>query len=387
MPVKSFSFEDRVESWTLRRCQFQAFNLLVGLSGVGKSRVLRALTRARGAGLAEKGTPNGCAWELEIEAEGQVFRWKAETSTVSPFATTDGTAGGDRRESDDRPEFELESVSVGDRAIVERVGSDLRFEGTRLPKLKRTESAVALLHDNPSLAPLHRALQRFQISSADDFQRVSLSSRTERDARRFTSLQALRDEVDMSIVDKLDSLQSGFPGEFAEFVARYRAVFPTVEDLCIGDLTALDPRFGVHVVGDRSLRTVAIRERDVAQWVVAPQLSSGMWRTCVHLAEVMLAPTGAVIVVDDYENSLGVNCLPAVTEEFVARKAEIQFILTSHHPFVINAVPRSEWQLVSRRGSTVSVVPAGQIPALQTRSAQDPFTLLTNATAYVEAIA
>ncbi len=60
----------------------------------------------------------------------------------------------------------------------------------------------------------------------------------------------------------------------------------------------------------------------------------------------------------------GVNCMPDVVR-FLNTRPDLQFILTSHHPYVINNLPIATWKLVRRRGSIVSVTPAHDIPALQ----------------------
>ena len=49
----------------------------------------------------------------------------------------------------------------------------------------------------------------------------------------------------------------------------------------------------------------------------------------------MLWPDGSVILIDEFENSLGVNCLDEITEDVVKESRRLQFILTSHHPYII----------------------------------------------------
>ena len=107
-----------------------------------------------------------------------------------------------------------------------------------------------------------------------------------------------------------------------------------------------------------------------------------MRRTLVHLLELALSPPGTVLLIDEYENSMGVNCLPAVTEQILERAGDLQFIITSHHPYVINNVDKKHWMVVRRRGSVVEVVPASAIPSLDTRSSQDAFIQLMNAEEY-----
>ncbi len=43
MKIKSFRFDDHKENWHLKETFFDDFNLLVGVSGVGKTKILQAL--------------------------------------------------------------------------------------------------------------------------------------------------------------------------------------------------------------------------------------------------------------------------------------------------------------------------------------------------------
>ena len=45
MKITSFSFTDLKTSWTLEETSFDAFNLLVGVSGAGKTKIVEALKR------------------------------------------------------------------------------------------------------------------------------------------------------------------------------------------------------------------------------------------------------------------------------------------------------------------------------------------------------
>ncbi len=56
----------------------------------------------------------------------------------------------------------------------------------------------------------------------------------------------------------------------------------------------------------------------------------------------------------------------------------LQFILTSHHPYVINKIPIETWKIVQRAGSTVTLRSARDIPALMGRSRHDAFIRLIN---------
>nr|WP_293102352.1 hypothetical protein [Okeania sp. SIO2F4] len=49
-------------------------------------------------------------------------------------------------------------------------------------------------------------------------------------------------------------------------------------------------------------------------WILSPHISSGMLKTLMYISELYLSPEGSVILIDEFENSLGVNCLDSVTD-------------------------------------------------------------------------
>ena len=80
-----------------------------------------------------------------------------------------------------------------------------------------------------------------------------------------------------------------------------------------------------------------------------------MFRTLMHIAELYLLPDHSVVLIDEFENSLGVNCLSQVTESILNQGENQQFIITSHHPYVINNIDFEYWKIVTRKGNIVKI--------------------------------
>ncbi|HET6386857.1 MAG TPA: AAA family ATPase, partial [Armatimonadota bacterium] len=240
------------------------------------------------------------------------------------------------------------------------------------------------------IGPLHRALHRFIFSEASESHIYSVidPATVKRQAQRCETLQALREANHMPVVVKAFILQQRFPEEFQRIRDEYCDIFPAVKDVKVASLNDLDP---AATTGDepgffRERLAVGVRERGVDEWITGSRLSTGMFRVLVHLWELALAPPGTVIVIDEFENSLGVNCLPALTDRLQQRSRDLQFIITSHHPYIINNIPSSFWRIVTRRGSKVTVLGADAIPGLKDVSAQDKFIRLLNVPEYEDGI-
>lgn len=116
-----------------------------------------------------------------------------------------------------------------------------------------------------------------------------------------------------------------------------------------------------------------IKEEGLDNWISQWQISSGMYRTLTYLIEILSAPEESVIVIDEFENSLGINCMPELTDFILDKSPQLQFILTSHHPYIINNIHWKNWQLGSRFNNKIRVIKAVSL---------DKFTQLVNLLEY-----
>ena len=393
MAITKLQFHDQFRGWKLNEVSFSSFNLLVGMSGVGKTRILEALKSVRSAATRGVRRANGCIWQLEIEAEGEKYIWSAETSLVTKVPLFEVSGDSKQDEDANSPVFLTERITRGTQEVlVDRTRDSFIFNGSRLPKLKNSESAISLLRDEESIAPLNKAIRRVIFSKAPDVSQASISFVPYDDTvyqsirQRYQTLEALREASDVHIFMKGYILQQDYPQEFARIKNDYQEIFPSVCDVKLDKLTELDPSFSDEGVFSFSLLSVAIKEAGIKNWITSPRLSSGMLRTLIHLFELAMAPMGTVIVIDEFENSLGVNCLQPLTDRLMERSRDLQFILTSHHPYIISNIPSKHWRIVTRKGSVITVLNEGQVPALRTNSAQDKFIQLLNSAEYEEGI-
>ena len=79
-----------------------------------------------------------------------------------------------------------------------------------------------------------------------------------------------------------------------------------------------------------------IKEIGVPEWIGPECISSGMFKSLVHISELYLSTDGTLFLIDEFENSLGINCIDELTTDILQSGRKLQFILTSHHPYIIN---------------------------------------------------
>jgi AAA15 family ATPase/GTPase len=259
--------------------------------------------------------------------------------------------------------------------ILFRNDSDSKFNNEKLPKLKRTESAINLLSEEDLIIPVRKAFERL-IFNFETRQQSMIGLHF--DPSEIT-IHIEDDEVqnykeffaDFPPVLKAFYLQKVFTDVFNEIKERYIDVFPEVKDVRVSSEINSDGDFMPFLFFE-------IQENGLEDWIPQERISSGMFRTLIFLVEVTAAPEESVILIDEFENSLGINCMAELTDFILDKSPDVQFILTSHHPYIINNIPWKTWQIVSKSGNKVRVRKAPDIPELNTASSLDKFTQLIN---------
>lgn len=310
MKIKSLQFVNHQEKWQIEKISFDQLNLLVGASGVGKTRILRTLDLICDVAQGRKRQLDNVEWRIEFSHLSQEYRW--EIKTASSMEESFSTEIGQTEIIDERL-IKVEEHQEID--IIYRSVSDSKLNNQKLPKLKRTESAINLLSEEDLVNPVWQGFKQFI---------------------------------------------------FNEIKETYIQIFPIVQDI----------RVSINLQNYRLL--LEIQEQGSEDWIPQQQISSGMFRILIFLVDILSVPGESIIVIDEFENSLGINCMPEITDFIQEKSPNIQFILTSHHPYIINNMPWNTWQIVTRCGHQVTVRKATDIPGLKTASSLDKFTQLVN---------
>jgi ABC-type iron transport system FetAB ATPase subunit len=161
MRIQELQFHDKYSDWKLAPTEFFSdLTLLVGISGVGKTRILRAVSALRDI----------------TEGDDDEFFWGVDWQTT--FTTDDGSeycwrgAFEERESSADRNEFEddlpfvwpfekkarprpkilEEFLSRDGNPIVERDNGVIRLREKQTPKLSPYESAVKILSEEDDVS-------------------------------------------------------------------------------------------------------------------------------------------------------------------------------------------------------------------------------------------
>ncbi|CAD0233234.1 AAA family ATPase [Planktothrix agardhii] len=346
MQIKKLEYYDDEYKWKLEEVNFLPnLNLLVGVSGVGKTRILRAIYNLKS--IANGASLNGVKWNVCFIANNNLeYTWSGE------FETRENTISINETSEDDEQVklINEQLVCNNETVLIERIDSEIIFNGSKTPKLSPFESVVELLKQEDQIAPVKESLDKIVLADSESVDRawrlpVSIFKKFEK-----ASLSALQ-ESGLPVPIKLSILYRTLPDEFNKIKEAFISVFPNVSDIKVETIKDDDIPIALSKLL-KEATTVSIKEKGIEDWI--ENISSGMLKTLMYISELYLAPENCIILIDEFENSLGVNCLDSVTELVLDNK-KLQFIITSHHPYIINNVSPAYWKIVTRKAGLVTV--------------------------------
>lgn len=243
-----------------------------------------------------------------------------------------------------------------------------------MPKLSPVESLIKIFESEDLIAPIVNAFEFIFDSQTQHVEKWVFGSSLDR--INDLSLSEIR-SIHCTLVDRLGLLSVNEREIFDRIKANFIEVFPQVENLTIIEQTSFGDKVS-HVFW------IELKEVGVDRLITQSNLSTGMLKTLAHITEIYLLAKDSILLIDEFENSLGVNCIDIVSELLNDRK-DIQFIITSHHPYIINKIPMQYWKIITRKGSVVTATDATDYEELS-GSRHKVFTQLINLPDYTEGI-
>ena len=365
MKIKKLEYYDEEYQWKLEAVEFsQNLNLLVGVSGAGKTQILNAIRRLKK--ISNGKSLNGVQWNIEFSTNGKLeYHWqgKFETRKINQLILDELDDEKDSDFESEKSKILYEHLSCNGKIIIDRNEDQIKFKGNLTPKLSPFKSAIDILSPEEDIIPVKeefskitfidyenigRKLWRLPISTIKKYENCSLKRLQE---------SGLPTQIKLSILYKY------LPEEFIKIKNIFANIFAKVVDVKIEGLDKNKlpiPLLDIF----RDATTISIKEKEVDNWI--EDISSGMFKTLMYIGELHLSPEGSVILIDEFENSLGVNCIDSVTELILERQ-DLQFMITSHHPYIINNISPKYWKIVTRQGSLVTVKEAKEFHISESR--------------------
>ena len=147
MKITRFKFDDHGADWHLEETAFDQLNLLVGVSGVGKTKILEALRRVCRMAIGNRTSPGQIEWQLGFEHEGRSYQWDGLTGAKPSASLLEDV----RSEEDDVIVLRERLVPAGEAPLIERDQQGIRFREQTMPPLAELGSALHILQAEEEL--------------------------------------------------------------------------------------------------------------------------------------------------------------------------------------------------------------------------------------------
>jgi len=336
MKINTFEFNDKSRQWRLSETSFEKLTLLVGASGVGKTEMLRAIHVLKE--ISKGASINGVIWKVDfdtINGDNYIWEGKFEEKEIPVFEIEEDES------VEKTPKIVFEKIFKNNELLVDRQIDKIVFKGEE--KDMKEEIGKIQLSD-------HLGSQE-KIFKINFFYASNL-------LKKYNTLKKIR-QSDLDIRVKIFLAYKVEKKTFSRIKDRFIDIFPQVEDMKIAPIEFEDDDdVPVYM---KEYPFIQIKEIGVPNWVRQNRISSGMFRSLIHISELYLSSEGTLFLIDEFENSLGINCIDELTADILQSRRELQFILTSHHPYIINSISFKNWKLVTRTKGVVKTRDASEL--------------------------
>ena len=166
---------------------------------------------------------------------------------------------------------------------------------------------------------------------------LETAGRVKQYSRGEERLEGERDSLD----DFFDALEPCFP-----LSSEIRRCILSEEDIA-------DDARDIDVVEDEDREMYLVAIQVYGKKLLRYDISNGMLKTIYYIVELFTMSDNSLVLIDEFENGLGVNCIDLLSEILLSERKDLQFIITSHHPKIINGIEQNRWKIIDRDGSIV----------------------------------
>lgn len=362
------------DSWDFTEVEFGKINLLVGDTATGKTRLLNTIFNI-GSFVASDQFKSGY-WDISFMLFDTQYRWVIKSGKRE--------ANGDQRILEER----LIRYNEGSEdEIIIRSPTQFIYNGQSLPKLSPNTTSFSLLKEEEGISQIYKGFTNIRRRRFFDdvLQNIStilpippniLQGFEQNKSLDYLYKSKLHLNANLYVISKI------FPELFDSLRNQLKIAFPFIAKAAVRELSQVSPNLQLGA----EVPVFCIRERRSERWIPLHELSSGMQKVILILSDVLTLPDGSIYIIDEYENSLGISAIDFFPEFVLDLEKEIQFFVTSHHPYIINAIPPSNWYVFHRKGTQVSIQHGDELTEKFGKSRQKAFIQLLNDPFYTKGV-
>lgn len=345
MKLNWIEFENLDTNLKCNRVEFDNnITLLVGLSGVGKTLILDAIKKdfitltgnyddiTRAFMYSYKSTINFSVGNNNYEWS-YILRNKKDINALA--------------KKEPAFEFEFESLKNNNEELIYRNGTEIRlFNHSDFPSPKKNESLLYQYSEDNDFSAIIHEIQKIYPFDMDINIRGTLDKKAFEIFKQ--ELKKLTPKTDFNLDDishlptivKLHIIKEYYNDSlFVKLIDYVKELFPEITD--------------ISVVADDKNDEYVVAIDVYGYSIVQNDISNGMLKSIYYIIELITIPQNSLILIDEFENGLGVNCIDILVDLLLNERSDLQFIITSHHPKIIGNIDVASWKIIDREQSTI----------------------------------
>lgn len=319
--------------------------LLVGLSGVGKTQILNAIEYS--LKLAVNKSVRLCPYEVSLcfNIDENEYQWKYKIMEAEE----------DIIEAKEKYYiFVYEELLENGKKLFYRDSSHAEIIGyQKVPAPKKDESLLIQYEEEDFVKPIIGEILKLYPIEID----MDVLGAIDRDSfQKFKT--KIRESITKSGLPDFEKF-SHLPIPLKIYIVKeyyqeiYAQIFSYVKELFmeINDISIVED-------SERDVVWVAIEV--YGKLLMQREISNGMLKAIYYIVELITMSPNSLVLIDEFENGLGVNCIDILAELLLNERNDLQFVITSHHPKIINQISHDKWKIIERQTNVVRNVSSEQ---------------------------
>lgn len=319
----------------IERVEFNRdITLLVGLSGVGKTQILNAIEYSLKIAVNKNVRLEPYAVNMCMELSGQKYQWsyKIEQTFNEDFIET----------GEEKFVFVYERFASEKEVLMSRDKEDVYIIGyDRVPAPKKDECLLVQYSEDETIRQFIMEIQKLYPIEVDinvrgvlDRESFNIFKSKIKETLKNEDTSDFEKYSHLPVALKLYIVKQYYPEMYATIFSAIKELFGEIRD--------------IQIVED-SVREISVVAIDVyGKMLMQNEISNGMLKTIYYIVELITMSKNSVVLIDEFENGLGVNCIDVLAELLISERNDLQFIITSHHPKIINQISNLKWKIIER---------------------------------------
>lgn len=342
MKIKWLEYKNLETDLEIKRINFfDDLTLLVGLSGAGKTQILNTIEFSIMLSLGKVKIMRPCEVSIGVNINNHIYEWrykiKKEKSTSNILFDNDGLCF-----------FEHESLICDEEIIFSRASEKISIKDfENIPTPRKDKSLIYQFSDDSHFKELVDGFKKlYNIDMDFDVRQYLQKDSVNKFKTLINKTLKKKRTIDISIFShlptplKLYVAKSHYPETFEQILDNVSSIFQEIDDIDIIE----DPLRDCYCV------QITVYGKKILQ----KDISNGMLKSIYFIIELFTAPKNSLIMIDEFENGLGMNCINAISELLINERNDLQFIITSHHPKIIGDIDFNLWKIIEREKNIVN---------------------------------